>query len=273
VTDLLGRRAVVEIGDVTVDGLDVRFTVEHTKKGFGKAEIVILNLGSENRKAIELTKELPVSLLAGYQQTALSLLFKGIVRESFSVRTPPDWATTLRNGDGDKARKVRINRSYKPKTPKTLVWKDLVESLKAIGVGAGNAIEKFQQGDFKDGISEMLHGGAIQGSTLKEIRLLARSANLDVVIQDQELVVTEIGQPLATTAVKLTPQTGLIGSPQKGVKGELRARALIVPGLKPKRTVQIESRAFSGLYVIANARYKGDTASNDWYVDLECNEV
>lgn len=272
-TYLFNRRAVVEVDTLRIEGLDVRFSVSAEVGNLGKAEIAIFNLNEEHRQEIETKKAIEVSLLVGYQDTDLTLLFKGDMRSSSSIRKTPDWVTTLRSGDGDKGTKARVKRSYKPGTPFDLVWKDVVDALKDSGIGVGNAIAKFEEGKYAEGISELLHGGAVQGDAMKELRRLARGANLDVGIQDEELWVTKIGEPLGTTAVKLTPQTGLISSPQRGAKGKLKLRSLIVPGLKPKRKVQVESSLISGLYVIGKAKYKGDTSANDWYADLECIEA
>lgn len=270
---LFNRRAVVEIDTLRIEGLDVRFSVSAEGGSLGKAEISVFNLNSEHRQEIEAKKAIEVSLLVGYRDTDLTRLFKGDMREAFSIRKAPNWVTTLRTGDGDTGTRARVNRSYKPGAPFGLAWKDVVEALEASGIGAGNAIVKFRDGKFKDKISEFLHGGAVQGDALKELRRLARGANLDVTIQDKELLVTNLGEPAATTAVKLTPRSGLISSPQRGAKGELKLRCLLVPGLKPKRKVQVESSLVSGLYVIKKAKYKGDTSANDWYADLECIEA
>jgi hypothetical protein len=118
-----------------------------------------------------------------------------------------------------------------------------------------------------------LSGGALQGSAWEVLKRQATSANLDVDIQGGKLVVTPRGRPLDTTAIVLSPSTGLVGSPQKGAKGTLKARALIVPGLLPKRKVDIRSSLISGLYQIGKVKYIGDTFGNDWYVDLECREI
>jgi len=103
-----------------------------------------------------------------------------------------------------------------------------------------------------------------------QLREMAKSANLDLSIQEGELLLTQVGQPLSTTAVVLSPTSGLIGSPQAGTKGEVKARALLLPGLKPKRQVEIKSELVSGMYVITKAKYTGDTSGNDWYADIIC---
>lgn len=273
---LFGRRCVVVLDAdgraLRVEGLTVRFNIELDVKNFGKAKIEVINLNAEHRKRFEESKDVDVELLVGYVDNALERLCKGTLRDVYSQYDPPEWVTVLRTGDGDKASKVRANRSYSPGTPLSSVWKDLVDSLKG-QVDAGNAIAAFSKGQYANGIKELLHGGAVHGSALDNIKRLASGAGLDVTIQEGELVVTEIGQPLATSAIVLSADTGLIGSPQPGPKKKLKCRSLILPGLKPKRQIEIRSKLTTGVYTILKAKYTGDTSSNDWYADLECQEV
>jgi len=268
---LYGRKIRVDVDNLRIENLNVSFDISYEKLDFGKAEIKIYNLNKTHRKAIEDSKSSTVSLSVGYEGTAYDRIFFGEMRRSFSEKKG-GWITTLQTGDGDKAAKSRINKSYRPKTPKRIVWADLVKALKSSGIGVGNAIQKFQSGSYQDGIDELIHGGASSGKTLKLLKKMARSAGLDVQIQDQELVISAVGEPLDATAVVLSPRSGLIGNPQKGVDGELKARALIIPGLRPKRLVQIESPSLSGLYVIEKSKYKGEIRGQDWYVDMECKE-
>jgi hypothetical protein len=270
---LYGRRCVVTVDQLVVEGLDVRFAVELAQRTYGKAEIQIYNFNQEHRQEIEAAQAVRVQLEAGYVGEQLSVLFQGSLRDAFSQKDAQDWITTLRTGDGDKARKARISRSYTKGTSLSTVRKDLTDVLAEAGISVGNAVEAFQRGEYANGIQKLLGGGVSQGLALDILRQHARSAGLDVDIQGEELVVTPRGRPLDTTAIRLSPGTGLIGSPQKGAKGELRARALILPGLLPKRKVQIESALVSGLYTVIKAKYTGDTAGNDWYVDLECKEL
>ena len=82
-----------------------------------------------------------------------------------------------------------------------------------------------------------------------------------------------IGRALLGTSVVLSPQTGLIGSPEKGTKNTIKMRSLIIPDLVPGRQVILKSRHMSGNFRVERAEFKGDTASNDWYVDLTCREA
>lgn len=272
---LFGRRAVVQVDEgstaLTIEGLDVSFKIELDSRQFGKAQIDVFNLNEEHRRKLSDSKTVDVALSVGYVGQPLERLCKGTLRDVLSKYDPPDWITTLRTGDGDKASKLRTNRSYGAGTPMDKVWKDLVDKLKD-SLDVGNAIEAFQNGQFTNGITELLHGGATHGLAIDELRKIGTSAGLDVSVQEGELIITQAGQPLETTAIVLSPDTGLIGSPQPAPNKRLKCRALILPGLKPKRKIEIKRASVTGLYVIEKAIYTGSTFANDWYADLECRE-
>lgn len=269
---LFGRQCVVYVDTLRVEGLDVEFTVELDAANLGKAEIKIYNLNGTHRKRLEDSKSVDVELLAGYSGHALDRLFLGTLRDVFSEHVDTDWVTTLRSGDGDKAGSVRINRSYTPGTSYSQMWKDVVGTFRD-KISPGNALKAFGSGDFLGGIEQALHGDVLQGDAMKELRRLATKAGLEFSIQDNEFVVVPIGQALATSAIVLSPNTGLIGSPKKAPKGELRVKALIVPGLRPRRQVDIRSEQAHGMYVVRKCKYTADTAGGDWYAELVCKEL
>ena len=273
---LFGRKVLVKIGSLEIDGLDVRFTVHKTAKAEpNKAEIVIFNLGKNNREALEREESPEVELSVGYEEGDVEgVLFRGDMQESFSEHAAPDWITTLRTGDGDKQiRETRINNSYPPGTSFETLWRDTVNALKNAGIGGGNALAAFRDAAFKNNVKQFVHGGNASGLAYQEMQRLADAAGLEVHIEGKTLVVLKQGKPLEASHILLSPDSGLIGSPQRGTKGELKCRALLIPDLAPKQKVEIDSRLVTGLYTITKATYKGDTASNDWYADLECKEA
>lgn len=280
-TSLWGRKAVVEVGPLIIDGLTVKFDVKLDDSNIGKADIAVYNLNENHRRQIEQVVSygapMSVTLKAGYVGQEQNQLFKGAIREASSVKDPPDWITTFRTGDGDGVAQVRVNKAYAKGTPINVMVMDAAKELqKSVGVGLGNLMTAIGQGKTVDGIMTTLSGGnALQGSAFKELKNKLKAMGLDAVVQDQELLVTPIGEPLLAPVTRLTPATGLIGSPQKArVKEEavLKVKALILPGLRPKRMVQIQSALVSGLYVIRRVQYKGDTSGNDWYAEMECVE-
>jgi len=83
-------------------------------------------------------------------------------------------------------------------------------------------------------------------------------------VQDGEIVI----HTFAGTAVLLTPETGLIGSPTPQNDGRVSAQSLLQPDLIPGRQVQIKSKHVQGMYVVETAQYEGETAGDAWFVNI-----
>jgi hypothetical protein len=70
--------------------------------------------------------------------------------------------------------------------------------------------------------------------------------------------------------VLLTPETGLIGSPDISNRLVLRARSLLNPELFPNRQVKIESTEIKGLmFRLERVIFTGETFGQNWYADIE----
>lgn len=274
---LFGRRASVLVDTLRVEGLDVKFDITLQEDNLGKATIEIFNLNAEHRRMVAAGRAFAVALSVGYVGHDLTTIFKGSLRLGTSLRQAPDWITRLQSGDGDVVQRARMQGSYPPGTPFEQVWRDATAALEGAGIGLGNALDAFRQGNFKDGITTLLHGGAASGPAIDQVKKLARMANLDVMVQHGELVVTPAGKPLDAEAIVLSPDTGLLGSPERAVdkakeggRAYLKVKALILPGLLPKRKVRVRTGLIDGLYVVRKAQYKGDTNGEEWDADLEC---
>lgn len=271
---LFGREYELIADTLSIEGLDLTFKVVKTlTPDPNSAEIRIYNLNRTHREQLEQKEDVATELHVGYaeSETARGMIFRGTLREAFSVQDPPDWITTLRTGDGDKAvRTSRINKGFSPGTAFTRLLDELADT---IGVGIGNAKEAFDKGNFAEGAKELLHGGNLQGTAYKELKRLLRSANLEFSIQDEELQVLELGKALEGVATVINRNTGMVGSPRRGAKGELKLRCLLIPDLYPGRKIKLESRQIEGFFRVEKAVYVGSTFDTDWYVDLECKEL
>lgn len=265
--------AVKEV--LTISDLDVRFSINRSlTSNPNKAEINIFNLNSVHRELLEQRGSARVRLLVGYEEEGADYwqIFAGTLRAMYSVKDTPDWVTTIRSGDGDKdAQRARIRRAYPRGALLEQMWRDAAESLNA---GLGNALKAYREGaSIGEALSKLATGGTLNGPAMKEINRIARMNGLEVSIQDGELLVLEIGKAKAGTAVSLSPSTGLIGSPERGKKGEVKVRSLIVPDLVPGRKLVVRSRHMSGEFRAEAILYKGDSSTNDWYAEITCKEL
>jgi hypothetical protein len=267
-TELFGRRVRVQVDELLIEGLDVAFEIVKSlsAKTPNSAEIRIWNLNAEHRKHLQELEKVFVSLEAGYEQ-GTSLLFRGDLRDVLSTREGTNWLTTITSDSGRRARKRRILKSF---APGASVQDVLLAAAKAMGVRLGNTSAKTVAAKVQGTqASAFFNGYALAGAIERELDRLARSCGLEWSIQDDELQFLDQGRPLQELGIELTPETGLIGSPEPGNKGITEARCLMIPDLYPGRRVKLTSEHVTGIYRVETTRHLGGTAERDWYVELE----
>lgn len=274
-----GRVCEVNVGGLRVESLRVGFTIDKTtKREPNTCELAVYNLSRAHREALETgygklrvpgtkLKAIPVRLAAGYVESGMSLLFYGQLREVFS-RPEKDgsWVTILRSGDGDRATRARATFGFRPGVSLTRV----VESLTGeMGIGLGNAGKQLLLAELAGVGQTIARGATFEGSAPEQLDALLRSAGYEWSIQDNALQVVPIGKSLDTVGVVLSPQTGLVDVPTLDEKGNLQARALLLPGLVPGRRVKLRAASLRGVWRLERVRYVGDTHGEDWVAELE----
>ena len=267
-TVLFDRKVRVQVDEYVIEELDVAFEITKSlsSKTPNSAEMRIWNLNAEHRKRLQELEKVYVSLEAGYVG-GTSLLFRGDLRDVLSTREGSDWITTITSDSGRLARKRRILKSF---APGATVENVLNAAAKAMGVRLGNTAAKTVSAKIQGTqASKFFNGYALAGAIEGELDRLARSCGLEWSVQDDELQFLDQGMPLQELGIKLSPETGLIGSPEPGNKGITEARCLMIPDLFPGRRIQITSEHVTGIYRAETTKHAGDTAGHDWYVDLE----
>jgi hypothetical protein len=110
----------------------------------------------------------------------------------------------------------------------------------------------------------------------------AAANNLDIWMEDGVLRAVPRGAATRERAFVLSPQTGLIGSPQpkkagKGEKGSstVEITCLLNGELRVRRAVQLRgTKALSGWYLIRSVSHKGDNEDGDeYYTSLEVTPI
>lgn len=274
-----GRLCEVNVGGLRVESLRVGFTIEKTtKREPNTCEIAVYNLSRTHREALETgygkarvpgtkRKAIPVRLAAGYQGNGMSLLFYGQLREVFSrPESDGSWVTVLRSGDGDRATRARATFGFRPGVSISRV----VESLAGeMGIGLGNAGKQLAVAQLVGLGATIGRGATFEGAAPEQLDALLRSAGYEWSIQDNTLQVVPIGKSLDALGVVLSPQTGLVDVPTIDEKGNLQARALLLPGLVPGRRVKVRSSTIRGVWRLEKVRYVGDTFGQDWVAEIE----
>lgn len=266
----------VTINKLKLVGHRVAFSVEKTTLPEpNTASVQVWNLNPDQRASLEELRPkkddkrgIPVLIEAGYKADGPAQIFLGDLRTVYSVKDGPDWVTTLESGDGEKATQTaRIGTSIGPKTPVDTALRAMV---KALGVKPGNVEKTIQK--LKLGKTGKLfnQGVVLSGSVAQQLTTFARSADLEWSIQDGALQFVDRGKVLAGKAYKITPKTGLIGSPTVDNKGVLSCDMLMLSDLRPGSKIVVESSRVKGNYRVEKLNWRGDTHSqSDWIVSIE----
>lgn len=263
---------VIEIDGGTTDdkavaGMRCSFKITKTiKKEPNTSEIVITNLSPDRRKSLQ-QKGVKVMLEAGYFDTGVSRIFIGDVRSIDHIRNNADFDSTMKLGDGERAWNfARVNESFSPGTRISDVMKKLGRSL---GLDVGNLDSKADElsGKFEQGY-------AAAGSAAREFDRLILSNRLTWSTQDGQIQILRPDEVLSGTVPEITPESGLVGSPEMGApqkKGKptlLTFKSLIRQSIRPGGKVKLRSERYDGEVKAVTCVYEGDTHGGPWYVTV-----
>jgi hypothetical protein len=256
--DVLLNAGGVQIASRTPSGSSrdvLRFTFKVQRslsKEPNTAEISIWNLNAQTRALLQ-ELNLHTVLEAGYVGSR-AVIFSGELEYGSPGRDGTDWISTLQSADGgQQISQARVNLSFGGGTGVGTVLLRLAEEL---GLGLGNVAEKAREGSLRGAVTEYLQGIALNGG-------------LGLSVQDGQVQLLAPLETLRGDAALLTQRTGLVGSPEAGEKGRIKARCLLQPDLIPGRRVRIESDQVTGFFKVTRSTFVGDTWGQDWYSDIE----
>lgn len=252
--------------------IDINFSVKKTLRPEpNQATLKIFNLSPDTRKRIESSfsstgvpnAKVPVLLEAGYSG-ALAQVFLGELRAGMSTTEGPDIVTELTNGDGEKEMStVRVNVAIGAGSPIEVVLREIVKTL---GVGAGNVDQAVALFKAKGLLTFSAKAQYLKGNAADHLTDLTKGAGLEWSVQNGALQVLPLGLPLAGAAVRLSEDSGLIGSPSVDSKGVLNFTSLLIPGLQPGTPVVVDAEHVKGNYRVEVCEYVGDSMGEEWYV-------
>lgn len=229
-------------------------------------ELVVYNLSEASRARFE-EKGARVVVLAGYGEQ-LAQLCSGDIRHAQSMKAGSDWVTKIEAGDGERAlAHARVSESWRPGTQVSSV---VAKAVQALQLDPGNALTKAKEiaGEFSSGYVQ-------HGKASRELSSLLEPRGYTWSVQDGRIEILKATETLPETAPLISPDSGLIGSPEMGTpakpgaKPVLKIRSLLQPRLRPKQRFELRSRTRSGVFVAQKVTHTGDTFGNDWYTDIE----
>ncbi len=278
-----GRALKLRVGDLEISNigksvedpiLGVTFNVARvSNREPNKAEISVLNLSEKSRSKLSEEKTLPVSLSAGYLNDNVSLIYQGDLRFSNIRNTGVNWVSAFETGDGSKAAKTaRVNKSFKRAKPADLL-RELGDVLGAAGIGKGNLQDKINEGGIVSGLNEYLGGVVLSGLAIDVMTQVVTSLGYEWSIQDEQIQILRPNETNTDEILKITPTTGLIGSPQVGKKGLVKFQMLLDGRARPGGPIRLESRNVNGDLRVEKVQHVGDTWGDDWFSDVEAKPV
>ena len=273
-SSFLDRRAQLIIAGKAVEfreslGLRLSFRVTRSlEKGPNPADVTVYSLGQETRKAAQGGDAIQLS--AGYGEN-MPLLIVGEPDRVWSETHGPDILTrlTLAEKLAD-WRKVRVRKSFAPGSKPADILRDL---MKGTTIEISTAVEKVRSDGIDAAVQEFTRGFTADGLAMDLVHKVLEEAGLEGSVQDGALQVLLPGETTGDTAVVLSAESGLIGSPEVGLEGEVRVESLMNGRVYPGRAIEIRSRHVEGIYRARTVTHDGDTHGRSWYTTIEAEPI
>lgn len=255
---------------LSTSDLRIAFSIKKTlTKEPNSCELRISNLSDVSRNKLN-QKHMPVIVEAGYRGS-LGVVFSGDSRTVDHIRESADWTTLVHCGDGERAYNFgRVSESFGPNTPVTTVIRNAAQGL---GIGLGNLDSVLA---IIPAIQVFKHGFTAFGPASSVLEKALAAAGYTYSIQNNALQIQRDLQAVNPQAFLLSPESGLVGSPEhtapnaKGKPAVLKVRALLNHRLLPGNIVRVQSRAVDGEFIIQVVEHTGDSHGADWFTNLEC---
>jgi hypothetical protein len=274
---LFRREWAVTVGAIRVmNPIRVAFDIERTTRSRpNTATVRIWNLTRSHQREIEQAATAQVVIEAGHAEHRgaetifVGELFRARGQRASAIGTDIsglDAVTSIEARDGGRAyQRARISQGFEAGVSVVTVLRALA---RAMGVGNGN-LDQVAGIELDAGGTSYPEGTTLTGQASRELTRILRPLRLTWSVQHGHLQILRRGTALQTTAVRLTPSSGLVGSPEVGTRGKVTATALLTPDLWPGRQVVLDSERVDGTFLCTTVRYRGDSHANEWFAECE----
>lgn len=282
-----GGAGVVIESDGKKDSLRIVFDIDKDlTQQTNKSSIKVYNLSEATRKKLEVADAV-CALEVGYaEDVGLRRIFLGEITYATTRREGPDKVTELELNDGQVA------------------MRDTVVSLGyAAGVGGKKIVDDVagQMGLLTQIAADVEFASYPAGFSFVGPGRTCLDKVMDATgatwsIQNNVLQVIMAGSSTNVRALVLSPSSGLIGSPERIVKGVTRpdeeatkkrkvkkdkkdkqagwkVRSLLAPTVNPGDLIRVESSTVTGWLKAESLKHSGDTHGGEWYTESEVIEV
>lgn len=261
-----------------ISTLRVQFKVEkNLAKDPNTCEVIVTNAAPGTRTDLCRTP-LVLRIDAGHRQDAGARhVFTGSLRHGYSKRDGVNWSTVLELGDGaamfDGA---RASRAFTRGTRKVDVVRYVASTM-----GVELPRELANDPDLQRTIAS---GETVYGDSHAEMTRLLAPFGYSWSVQDGRFQALRDEQAAPGTALVISKDTGLIGSPQfktpskgdvkKNKPPELTFKTILYPQITPGFLAHVQSEAIDGIFRAERVTHTGDSHSNDdWVTEVECKPV
>ena len=277
---------------VVIEHLRISFDIDKDlTQQTNKCNVKIYNLAPETRKKIERPDSVCI-LEVGYAEGAgLRRIFVGAITQAWTGDVGADAVTELEMSDGQVAiRDSVISLGYSAGTNGSKVVHDIAAQMGLIlHIADDVAFE-----DYPNGFS-------YAGYAKTALDKVCSASGATWSIQNNELQVIMGGGTTGIRALVFSASSGLIGSPERIVRGVKRAdsdkeetkkkkrkvkkkdkqekkagwkiKTLLAPTVNPGDATRVESRTVTGWFRVETLKHSGDTHGNEWYTEHELIEV
>lgn len=269
--DFYQRAYSLDINGVLISGLRIQFkATKSLEKEPNKLELKIYNLNADTRGKLK-EKGLPITLSAGYAEGS-GIIFKGESRTIVHGRSGADWITEIHCGDGETAYSTaRFNVSLGKNVSKADVMRAAIKSL---GLNPGNSENMIKS--IKDTFSK---GFAANMNGSQALTNLTEAIGLKWSIQDGAIQFRTEGEAVGNVLVKLSADTGLIGTPEISAPKDqkkaamLKLKSFLNHHLGCGVPVDLQAIGLKGRFRVEKLEHSGDFEGKEWFTDMELTET
>lgn len=251
--------------DRSFEGLRVAFDLEKTIDDTpNSAKISIYNLTDASRSYIQ-QKNSQILLAVGYQgvqpEPLYRLIFRGNITKVKTQNNVGDIITSIEAADGLLAYTGNtIDQSFAPGATVKQVFAALSKAM-GLPLGEIQAIEASNK--------QFTRGYSVSGLVRDELKRLTERTSTEWSIQDGSLTVFPKGSGSNVDIVNLTPETGLLGIPNKGEDGKIEFKTLLDARIKPGQVINLDSQNLKGLFYVTRVKHQGDSHDGPWMSECE----
>lgn len=259
-----------------IDKLRIAFKIEkHLAKDPNTCELTITNANDATRAQL-CRSPLVIRIDAGHVQDAGARhLFTGSLRHGYSKHEGANWHTVLNLADGAAAFDgARASKAFVRGTSAIQALRYVAGTM-GLDLPSEVQLSAELQRQFATGLT-------LLGQSADEMTRLLAPFGYSWSIQDGRLIVLRDEQAAPGTALLISQETGLIGSPQFATpsKGDLKKnkpakltfRTILYPQITPGFLVSVQSRAIDGIFRAERVTHTGDShSSTDWVTEVECS--